>query len=124
MEGMGSGWLYKPHINSWSLDRDQITDNGSLKGTKFVPRFSRATVGPEPRTPEEIAHDFGVPIEAVRDAVHYCLHKVIHLAAEHYHYGWSAEELMRQHADLRPEEVYAALTYFFLGGRQAKSVLK
>ena len=40
-------------------------------------------------------------------------HKVIHLAAEHYHYGWSAEELLRQHPDLRPEEVYAALTYFY-----------
>ena len=40
-------------------------------------------------------------------------YKVIHLAAEHYHYGWSAEELLRQHPDLRPEEVYAALTYFY-----------
>lgn len=40
-------------------------------------------------------------------------YKVTHLAAEHYHYGWSAEELLRQHPDLRPEEVYAALTYFY-----------
>ncbi len=40
-------------------------------------------------------------------------YKVIHLAAEHYHYGWSAEELLRQHPDLKPEEVYAALTYFY-----------
>ena len=32
-------------------------------------------------------------------------YKVIHLAAEHYHYGWSADELLRQHPDLRPEEV-------------------
>jgi uncharacterized protein (DUF433 family) len=40
-------------------------------------------------------------------------YKVIHLASEHYHYGWSAEELMRQHPDLRPEQVYAALTYFY-----------
>ena len=38
---------------------------------------------------------------------------MIHLAAEHYHYGWSAEELLRQHPDLNPEEVYAALTYFY-----------
>ncbi len=30
-------------------------------------------------------------------------YKVLHLAAEHYHYGWSAEELLRQHPDLRPE---------------------
>ena len=40
-------------------------------------------------------------------------YKVIHLAGEHYHYGWSAEELLRQHPDLRPEQVYAALTYFY-----------
>lgn len=40
-------------------------------------------------------------------------YKVLHLAAEHYHYGWSAEELLRQHPDLRPVEVYAALTYFY-----------
>ena len=40
-------------------------------------------------------------------------YKVAHLAGEHYHYGWTAEELLRQHPDLRPEEVYAALMYFY-----------
>lgn len=40
-------------------------------------------------------------------------YKVLHLASEHYHHGWSAEELLRQHPDLRPEEVYSALTYFY-----------
>src|ERR1700758_2991490 len=40
-------------------------------------------------------------------------YKVIHLAGEHYHYGWSGEEILRQHPDLRPEEIYAALTYFY-----------
>lgn len=40
-------------------------------------------------------------------------YKVIHLAGEHDHYGWSAEEILRQHPDLRPEQVYAALTYFY-----------
>lgn len=40
-------------------------------------------------------------------------YKVSHLAAEHYHYGWTAEELLRQHSDLRPEEVYSALAYFY-----------
>jgi len=38
---------------------------------------------------------------------------VEHLAGEHFYLGWTAEELLRQHADLRPEEVYAALTYFY-----------
>jgi uncharacterized protein (DUF433 family) len=40
-------------------------------------------------------------------------YKVLHLAGEHYHYGWTAEELLRQHPDLRPEEIYAALAYFY-----------
>ena len=40
-------------------------------------------------------------------------YKVLHLAGEHYHHGWSGEELLRQHSDLRPEEVYSALAYFY-----------
>jgi Protein of unknown function (DUF433) len=36
-----------------------------------------------------------------------------HLAGEHYHHGWSAEEVLRQHPDLRPEQVYSASTYFY-----------
>ena len=40
-------------------------------------------------------------------------YKVIHLAAEHYHYDGSAEVLMCQHPHLRPAQVYAALTYFY-----------
>lgn len=40
-------------------------------------------------------------------------YKVIHLAAEHYQHGWTAEELLRQHPDLRPEQIYSALTYFY-----------
>jgi hypothetical protein len=34
----------------------------------------RATIGAEPRTPAEVAADFGVPLAAVHEAVHYCLH--------------------------------------------------
>jgi uncharacterized protein (DUF433 family) len=40
-------------------------------------------------------------------------YKVEHLAAEHYYHGWTAEELLRQHPDLRPQQVYAALVYFY-----------
>ena len=32
----------------------------------------RATLGSEPRTLEEVADDYGVPLEAVAEAVHYC----------------------------------------------------
>ena len=40
-------------------------------------------------------------------------YKVEHLAAEHHQFGWTAEELLRQHPDLRPEQVYSALAYFY-----------
>jgi len=40
-------------------------------------------------------------------------YKAKHLAAEHFHHGWTAEELLRQHPDLRPEQVYSALTWFY-----------
>ena len=37
---------------------------------------------------------------------------VKHIAGEQYFYGWSAEEILRQHPDLRPAEVYTAIAYF------------
>ena len=33
----------------------------------------RATVGPEAKSVEDVAEDFGVPIEAVRESIRYCL---------------------------------------------------
>ncbi len=33
----------------------------------------RATVGPEPMTPDEVAWDYDLPVETVREAIHYCL---------------------------------------------------
>jgi uncharacterized protein (DUF433 family) len=53
-----------------------------------------------------VADDSSVKIGATR-------YKVLHLATEHFHHGWSAEELLRQHPDLRPEQVYSALAYFY-----------
>ena len=34
----------------------------------------RQTVGEDPRTPEDVARDYEIPIEAVREAIHYCEH--------------------------------------------------
>ena len=34
----------------------------------------RATLDPEPRTPDEVAQDYGIPREAVDEAMDYCLH--------------------------------------------------
>lgn len=33
----------------------------------------RATVGTEPRSAEEVAGDYGVPVEAVQEAIDYCV---------------------------------------------------
>jgi hypothetical protein len=32
----------------------------------------RETVGPEPLTPEQVAKEYNVPVEAVLEAIHYC----------------------------------------------------
>jgi uncharacterized protein (DUF433 family) len=42
----------------------------------------RATVGPEPMTPEEVARDFDLPVEAVKEAIHYCLRNAALLEKE------------------------------------------
>jgi hypothetical protein len=34
----------------------------------------RQTVGLEPRTPEEVAQDYDIPVEAVLEAIHYCVY--------------------------------------------------
>jgi hypothetical protein len=33
----------------------------------------RETVGTEPRSPEEVATEYGLPVEAVLEAIEYCL---------------------------------------------------
>lgn len=39
--------------------------------------------------------------------------RVAQIVADHLGYGWSAEEIVRQHSHLRPSEVHAALAYYF-----------
>jgi uncharacterized protein (DUF433 family) len=42
----------------------------------------RATTGPEPMSPEEVARDYDLPVDAVREAVHYCVHHATLLQRE------------------------------------------
>jgi hypothetical protein len=42
----------------------------------------RATVGPEPMTLDDVARDYDVPIEAVREAIDYCLRNAALLKQE------------------------------------------
>ena len=34
----------------------------------------RQTVGEDPRTPEQVAEDYEIPLEAVQEAIDYCIH--------------------------------------------------
>lgn len=44
-----------------------------LRGRKLRAEvLYRATIGPEARTPHEVADDFGVPLKAVHEAIRYC----------------------------------------------------
>jgi uncharacterized protein (DUF433 family) len=44
-----------------------------IKGTRIRAEVAyRLAVGPEPRTPEEIAADYHLPLEAVKEAIAYC----------------------------------------------------
>jgi uncharacterized protein (DUF433 family) len=45
-----------------------------IRGRKLrAETLYRATLGPEPMTPDEVARDYDVPVEAVREAVDYCI---------------------------------------------------
>src|SRR5688572_27850813 len=45
-----------------------------IKGTRIFARtlYGQYMSEEEPRTPEEIAEDYGLPLEAVREAIAYC----------------------------------------------------
>jgi uncharacterized protein (DUF433 family) len=46
-----------------------------VKGRKIRAEvLYRQTVGVEPRTPEEVAHAYSLPLEAVLEAIDYCIH--------------------------------------------------
>jgi uncharacterized protein (DUF433 family) len=40
-------------------------------------------------------------------------YRVRHLVVEHLEYGWSAEELQRNHAELPMSAIYLALAYYY-----------
>jgi uncharacterized protein (DUF433 family) len=48
----------------------------------------------------------GMMIEGTR-------YRVRHLVIEHLEYGWSAEELQRNHAELPMSAIYSALAYYY-----------
>jgi uncharacterized protein (DUF433 family) len=70
-----------------------------VKGKKYsAERIYRESVGEGARTPEELAHDFELPLEAVLECIDYCTHNEELLNRER------AEELARieEHEKRRP----------------------
>ncbi len=54
-----------------------------LKGRNLrAETLYRATVGPEAMTAEEVARDYDVPVEAVQEAIDYCIHNAALLQRE------------------------------------------
>jgi hypothetical protein len=56
----------------------QLAVNGRIRAEILY----RETVGPEPLTPEQVAKEYGLPVEAVLEAIHYCEHNRDLLDAE------------------------------------------
>jgi uncharacterized protein (DUF433 family) len=53
----------------------------------------RLTLGEEPRTPEEIAHDYALPVEVVQEAIDYAVHNRELLEAERVREAWRMKQL-------------------------------
>ena len=53
----------------------------------------RCTVGPKPRTPEQAAKDYDLPVEAVREAIDYSINHKELLDAERAHEESRMKEL-------------------------------
>jgi hypothetical protein len=65
----------------------------------------RETMGTGPLTPEQVAQEYGLPVEAVQEAVHYCEHHADVLAADR------ARETATIQADGRDRWPYAPKDY-------------
>ena len=48
----------------------QLAVNGRIRAEIIY----RETVGAEPLTPEDVAREYNIPVEAVLEAIHYCEH--------------------------------------------------
>src|SRR5438876_74295 len=62
----------------------------------------RETVGIEPRTPEEVARDFEVPLGAVQEAIHYCIENAEFLRQERERQEAEWREFEKRYPPLRP----------------------
>lgn len=85
-----------------------------IKGTRIMARIIGATYHDDenPRTPEEIASDFNLPVEAVREAIAYCDSKPPEIEED-----WQREE---QHIR---ERILSDPNYYFPGVEEIRAQL-
>lgn len=69
----------EPHLHS---NYRQLWVKGRHIRAEVLYRF---TVGVEPHTPEEVAHDYDLPVEVVQEAMAYAVHNQGLLEAERAH---------------------------------------
>ena len=60
------------------------------------------TRGEDARTPEEVAADYDLPLEAVLEAIHYCTHHEEFLRQERERESAYIAELEKKHPPLKP----------------------
>jgi uncharacterized protein (DUF433 family) len=76
-----------------------------VKGRGFTAeRIYRETIGEEARTPEQVAEDFELPLEAVREAIDYCTHNEELLRQEREEALARSREFERKYPPLRPPD--------------------
>ena len=79
----------------------QLYVNGRIRAEAIY----RETVGLEPLTPEEVAREYNIPVEAVHEAIDYCIRNKELLDAER------AEDIARDKAAGRDRWPYAPKDY-------------
>src|SRR5438552_16759218 len=67
---MGESMEYKYLKPKPGSNYRQLFVNGRIRAEILY----RETVGPEPLSPEAVAREYGLPVDAVVEAVEYCLH--------------------------------------------------
>jgi uncharacterized protein (DUF433 family) len=79
-----------------------------VKGKKYsAERIYRETVGEDARTPEQVAEDFELPLEAVLEAIHYSTHNEDLLRREREEELARIEEYEKRQPSLKPPAGYS-----------------
>jgi uncharacterized protein (DUF433 family) len=62
----------------------------------------RQTIGPDPRTPNDVAADYNLPLEAVLEAIDYCTHNALVLQEDRDRECKKIQQYERLHPPVLP----------------------